>query len=252
MEGKGKLFIVGIGPGGPEHMTCKAKDALDQSEVVVGYKTYIGLIEELIQGKKILSTGMTREIERAKEAVSYALGGSTVSLVSGGDPGIYAMAGLVFEILSASNIKLHIEVIPGVAALNACAALLGAPLMHDFASISLSDLMTPWSTIEKRLHAAAEADFVIGIYNPKSKKRAHHIDKACEIIMQYRTPDTPAGIGTSISRPNQSVQITTLAKVPESSLGMQSIVIIGNSKTFVWNGHMITPRGYAEKYEGRL
>jgi len=252
MEGKGKLFIVGIGPGGLEHMTFRARDALDSSEIIVGYKTYIGLIEELIQGKEVLSTGMTKEIERAKQAVSAALKGSTVSLVSGGDPGIYAMAGLVFEILSASDTRLDIEVVPGVAALNSCAAALGAPLMHDFASISLSDLMTPWSVIEKRLHMAAEADFVIVLYNPKSKKRAHHIDKACDIILKYRSQNTPAGIGTSVTRPNQAIQITTLAKVPESNIGMQSIVIIGNSKTFVWNGYMITPRGYSEKYAGSL
>ncbi len=248
MEEKGKLFVVGIGPGGLPHMTFRARDALKKSDIIVGYKTYLKLVEEIITGKEILSTGMTKEIDRAVQAVSAARDGSRVSLVSSGDPGIYAMAGLVLEIMKALNVSLEIEIIPGVAALNSCAAALGAPLMHDFASISLSDLMTPWSVIEKRLHCASEADFVIGLYNPRSKKRARHIHKACEIIMQYRSPGTPAGIGTSVTRPDQSIKITTLAKVPASDIGMRSIVIIGNSKTFIWNGYMITPRGYAEKY----
>jgi len=248
MEENGKLFVVGLGPGELSHMTFQARDALERSEVVVGYKTYLDLIESIIKGKRVISSGMKKEVDRAKQAISEAQKGAVVSLVSSGDPGIYAMAGLVLEIMSVQEIHLDVEIIPGVAALNGCAALLGAPLMHDFAAISLSDLLTPWDVIENRLRMASEADFVIGLYNPKSKKRVHHIEKACKVIMEHRSPKTPAGIGTSIARPNQSVKITTLDKIPESDIGMQSIVIIGNSKTFVWNGYMITPRGYSEKY----
>ena len=174
--------------------------------------------------------------------------GRIVALVSGGDPGIYAMAGLVFEMAREQNVCVDIEVIAGIAALNACAARLGAPLMHDFAAISLSDLLTPWEKIEKRLEAASSADFVVVIYNPKSKKRAEHIVKAREILLAHRAPETPVGIVTAATRENERIVLTTLGKMLENEIDMQTTIIVGNSVTFAWQGFMVTPRGYAAKY----
>jgi len=263
-----KLYIVGTGPGSIEHITPYARKAIRNSDVIVGYGTYLELIKELIKDKEILSTGMTQETERCKKAVELALNGKTVSVISGGDPGIYAMAGLVFEILKSQesgagsrepgekdlrtpNSELRtidVEVIPGISALNACAARLGAPLMHDFASISLSDRLTPWELIEKRLDAAAKADFVIILYNPKSKGRAGHIDRAREIILKCRKPETPVGIVKGAMRGDERRIITDLKNMLEHDIDMQTTVIIGNSQTFVWDNRMITPRGY----EGKL
>jgi len=197
---------------------------------------------------------MRQEVERCSRAVELAREGKRVAVVCSGDPGIYAMAGLVFEILSSQHSALsgqdiEIEVIPGIPALSASAARLGAPLMHDFASISLSDLLTPWEVIEKRLAAAAAADFVIVIYNPKSKGRKEHIQKARDIILKSRPGGTPVGIVRSASRDNESITITDLEHMPEKEIDMQSTVIIGNSKTFVWHDRMVTPRGYAAKYK---
>jgi precorrin-3B C17-methyltransferase len=198
---------------------------------------------------------MTQEIDRCRKAVELALSGKRVSVVSGGDPGIYAMAGLVFEILRAEEQKLAsalpVEIIPGISALNAAAALLGAPLMHDFVSISLSDRLTPWDIIEKRLNAAAMADFVIVIYNPKSKGRVEHFSRAVEIIRRYRKSETPVGIVKAAMRASERVAIATLEEVLCDEIDMQTTVIIGNSGTFVWNGRMITPRGYDKKFESR-
>lgn len=191
---------------------------------------------------------MMKEVERARQCLELAASGKKVALVSGGDPGIYAMAGLVFEMARERNDSVRIEVIPGIAALNACAARLGAPLMHDFAAISLSDLLTPWPLIEKRLEAAAQADFVIVLYNPKSKKRTEHIERAREIVLAQRGPETPVGIVTAATRENEVVALTTLEKMLEAEIGMQSCVIIGNSATFTWRDFMVTPRGYAGKY----
>ena len=270
-ETKGKIYIVGTGPGAIEHITPYAQNAIRNSDVIVGYGTYIELIKELIKDKEIVSTGMTQEIDRCKKAVELAMSGKTVSVISGGDPGIYAMAGLVFELLRAveqqnsrtaeqqfvdtTALLLYcttalpdVEVIPGISALNACAARLGAPLMHDFASISLSDRLTPWELIEKRLDAAAKADFVIILYNPKSKGRAEHIDRAREIILKCREPETPVGIVKGAMRENERVIITDLKNMLLHDIDMQTTVIIGNSQTFVWDSRMITPRGY----EGKL
>ena len=191
---------------------------------------------------------MMKEVDRARQCLELAASGKKVALVSGGDPGIYAMAGLVFELARERNDSVRIEVIPGIAALNACAARLGAPLMHDFAAISLSDLLTPWPLIEKRLEAAASADFVIVLYNPKSKKRTAHIERAREIVLAQRGPETPVGIVTAATRENEVVTLTTLEKMLEAEIGMQSCVIIGNSATFAWREFMVTPRGYAGKY----
>jgi len=191
---------------------------------------------------------MMQEVDRCKKTLELAESGKTVALVSGGDPGIYAMAGLIYELAAERNSTAVIEVIPGIAAVNGCAARLGAPLMHDFAAISLSDLLTPWELIEKRLSAAAGADFVIALYNPKSKKRTEHIVRARELIMAHRSPKTPVGIVTACSRQNEQVTITDLEHLLDADINMQSTVIIGNSKTFQWKACMITPRGYAGKY----
>jgi cobalt-precorrin 5A hydrolase/precorrin-3B C17-methyltransferase len=245
---KGKLYVVGTGPGAVEHITPFARQAITESDTIVGYGTYIELIRELINDKEVFSTGMTQEIDRCRKAVELALDGRTVSVISGGDPGIYAMAGLVFEICR--DMACHapaVEVIPGISALNACAARLGAPLMHDFASISLSDRLTPWELIEQRLDAAAMADFVIILYNPKSKGRTGHIGRAREIILKHRSPDTPVGIVKGAMRDNERIVLSDLGKMPDCEVDMQTTVIIGNSKTFLWNNLMITPRGYEKK-----
>jgi cobalt-precorrin 5A hydrolase/precorrin-3B C17-methyltransferase len=244
---KGKLYIVGTGPGSVEHITPRARRAITESDIIVGYSTYLDLIRELIAGKEVFSTGMTQEIDRCRKSVELALDGRTVSVISGGDPGIYAMAGLVFEICESMARNPAIEVIPGISALNACAARLGAPLMHDFASISLSDRLTPWELIERRLDAATMADFVIVLYNPKSKGRAGHIGRAREIILKHRSPDTPVGIVKGAMRKDERIVLSNLGEMLDCEIDMQTTVIIGNSKTFLWNNLMITPRGYEEK-----
>jgi len=237
--------------------------AIEESEIIVGYKTYLDLVRGLIKEKEVMSSGMRQEVERCAKAVELAKSGKKVAVICSGDPGIYAMAGLVFELLRAeeqfvdTTAPLHycatalpdVEVIPGVAALNASASRLGAPLMHDFASISLSDLLTPWEIIEKRLVAAASADFVIVIYNPKSKGRPEHIKKAMDIILQHRNAQTPVGIVRAATRDEEEIIISNLGNVPYQKIDMQSTVIIGNSMTFVWKDKMVTPRGYGSKYK---
>ncbi|WP_333652665.1 precorrin-3B C(17)-methyltransferase [Dissulfurispira sp.] len=257
-----KLYIVGTGPGGIEHITPYAQDAIRKSDVIVGYGTYLDLIQELIKDKGVVSTGMTQEIDRCKKAVELALSGKTVSVISGGDPGIYAMAGLVFEILKDRNAlsvmrngikgsnaaRIAVEVIPGISALNACAARLGAPLMHDFAVISLSDRLTPWELIEKRLAAAAMSDFVTVLYNPKSMGRPEHINKARAIFLKHRSTETPVGIVKGATRENERIIIANLGDMLNYEIDMQTTVIIGNSQTFTLNNYMITPRGYEKKW----
>ena len=240
--------MVGTGPGGLKHITPAATEAIADSEVVVGYQTYLDLIPELLAGKEVVSSQMMKEVDRARQCLEIAAAGRKVALVSGGDPGIYAMAGLVFEMARERNDDVAIEVIPGIAAVNGCAARLGAPLMHDFAAISLSDLLTPMALIEKRLDAAAAADFVIALYNPKSKKRTGHIARAREIILRHRGPETPVGVVTAGTRDHETVTLTTLGQMLGSEIGMQSCVIIGNSSTFRWRDYMVTPRGYTGKY----
>lgn len=245
-----KLFVVGIGPGDLKHMTYEARDALESAEVVVGYKTYLDLIEPLLAGKEVVSTGMTKEAERCREALRIAGSGRTVALVSGGDAGIYGMAGLILELANDAVGAIHeydveIVVIPGVSALQAAAAVLGAPLMHDFAVISLSDLLTPWEVIEKRLAAAASADFVIALYNPKSKGRVRQIERARELLLAVRPAETPVGIVRNACREGEEKSVTTLDAMLSHDIDMFSIVIIGNSATFAdGEGRLITPRGY--------
>lgn len=221
--------------------------------MVIGYKTYIELIDELMEDKKVISTGMRDEVKRANHALDETMAGQKVALVSGGDSGIYGMAGLVVEIAVRRNISIGhdilLEIIPGIPAFTAAASLLGAPLMHDFASVSLSDLLTPWEVIQNRIEKAAEGNFVIILYNPKSKKRDWQLSSAKEIILKYRKPETPVGIVYSAMRENQKVNICTLSNMDSYDVDMQAIVIVGNSATFQHGDFMITPRGYLDKYK---
>jgi cobalt-precorrin 5A hydrolase / precorrin-3B C17-methyltransferase len=247
----GFIYVIGTGPGRADYITPRALRAIAESDVIVGYGTYLDLISGLIEGKQVVSTGMAQEIDRCCRAIELAREGRTVAVVSGGDPGIFAMAGLVLDLLkkdeSYGEMMPDVEIIPGISALNACAAQLGAPLMHDFVAVSLSDRLTSWETIERRLDAAAGADFVIVLYNPRSKGRSGHIEKARDIIARHRTPQTPVGIVKGAMRQNESVILSTVGSMPFQDIDMQTTVIIGNSKTTVWNGRMITPRGYEKK-----
>lgn len=249
----GKLYIVGLGPGGPEHMTLKARQVLEQATVVAGYKTYLNHIRDIIQGKEILASGMTKEMDRAWAAIQAAGQGKLTALVSGGDAGIYAMAPVVLELMHDKGIVpgpggLEVEVVPGVPAVAAAGALLGAPLSHDFACISLSDRLTAWEVIEKRLEAASGADFVIALYNPKSKGRAWQLGRALEVIAGHRGPQTPVGVVRAAMRPEQSVRLCTLSTAASVPVDMATILIIGNSNSFAFQGLMLTPRGYLAKY----
>jgi adenosylcobyric acid synthase len=249
------LYIVGTGPGSPGHLTGEAQQAIADSNVIVGYATYIELIRSLLTGKQIVSTGMMQEVERCREAIRRAREGETVALVSGGDSGIYGMAGLVLELVESETKqnpdlpRLKINIIPGISAVQAAAALLGAPLMHDFAVISLSDLLTPWELIKKRLEAAARADFVIAVYNPRSKSRRTQIEEARNIILVHRPENTPAGIVRNACRDGQMAIVTTLGKLLDHEIDMTSVVLIGNASSFIdGEGRIVTPRGYAAKY----
>lgn len=243
---KGKLFIVGTGPGALEELTPLARRAIRLATHVVGYHRYLALIKPLLSGKQVYGTGMTQEVDRVKKALELAQGGYSVALVSGGDSGIYGLAGLVFELMREEDLfeSFEVEVIPGLSALNACAARLGAPLMHDFAVISLSDRLTPWETIEKRLRAAAEADFVIVIYNPKSRSRREHLARARDILLEYRSGKTPVGLARAVSREEETLTLTTLEDMLLHEIDMQTTVFIGNSETFIFHNWLVTPRGY--------
>ncbi len=245
----GTLYVVGTGPGSLKHLTPAASEALELAEIIVGYKTYLDLIPSYLENKEVMASQMMKEVDRCRQALELAENGREIALVSGGDPGIYAMAGLVFEMARERDSTCRIEIIPGIAAVNGCAARLGAPLMHDFAAVSLSDLLTPLELIEKRLEAVAAADFVVAIYNPKSKKRTKQIVMAREIFLKYRDPETPVGIVTAATRENEVITLTTLDKMLDAEIGMQSTVMIGNSQTYLWNDKMVTPRGYKGKYQ---
>lgn len=248
----GKLLIVGFGPGNFEHITERAKEALQESDMIIGYKTYVELIQGLLSNQQVISTGMTEEVTRAQEAVKQAEQGKKVAVISSGDAGVYGMAGLVYEVLVEKGWSrkdgVEIEIIPGISAINSCASLLGAPVMHDACTISLSDHLTPWTLIEKRIEAAASADFVIALYNPKSGRRTRQIAEAQRILLQYRSPDTPVGLVKSAYRDRQNIVITNLKEMLEHEIGMLTTVIIGNSSTFLYDDLMITPRGYQRKY----
>jgi adenosylcobyric acid synthase len=243
-----KLYVVGIGPGSLDQMTPVAREAIAEAQVVAGYSTYLDLITPLLDGKEVVSSGMMREVERCEEALRLARAGRTVALVSSGDAGIYGMAGLVLELADEDPEAPEIVVVPGVSAVQAAAAALGAPLMHDFTVISLSDLLTPWDLIERRLVAAATADFVVALYNPRSKGRVRHLERAREILLAARPATTPVGIVRNASRPGEERVVTTLERLLDHEVDMFSLVIIGNSATFVdGRGRMVTPRGYENR-----
>ncbi|MEK6589702.1 MAG: precorrin-3B C(17)-methyltransferase [Nitrospinota bacterium] len=243
---RGKIFVVGIGPGDIEHLTSAARAAISKSTTIVGYRAYVNLIGPLIAHQRLFVSGMTEEIDRCIEALELAKKGETVSVVCSGDPGIYGMAGLILGLNQ--KYQIEIEIVPGISAVNAAASLVGAPLMNDFAVLSLSDLLTPWKVIEKRIRCAAEGDFVMAIYNPKSKKRVELIIRAQEIIKRYRSGETPVAIVTNAFRKGERTVITDLHHFTEEEIGMFSIVIIGNSSTVRYGDRLITPRGYETKY----
>lgn len=240
-----KIYVIGLGPGGQEQMTQRAVHALQSCDCVAGYPLYLELVEDLIAGKERIATPMKREVERCKAARDAALTGKNVAMVSSGDAGVYGMAGVMHEVC-ADDPQIELEVIPGVTAACAGAAVLGAPLIHDFAVISLSDLLTPWEKIEKRLRAAAETDFVICLYNPSSKKRADYLRRACDFILQSRAGETPCGTAHSIGRTGEHGELCTLSELRDKQVDMFTTVIIGNSQTKVINGRLVTPRGYGQ------
>ena len=249
---KGVLYVLGIGPGGAGHTSPAVCEAIADAEVVVGYTTYIKLVRALLAGKEVIKTGMTEEIGRARAAVERAQGGARVAIISSGDAGVYGMAALVFQVLRdigwTRGASPELRLLPGMTALNTCGSLLGAPLGHDFCAISLSDLLTPWAVIERRIEAAAAADFVIGLYNPASGRRTTQIVGAQQIIRRHRAGTTPVGLVKSAYRRQQKVILTDLDTFLDYEIGMNTTVIVGSSHTFVYEGYMITPRGYGNKY----
>ena len=256
--------MVGTGPGNASHMSGRAIEVIKEARCIAGYTTYIDLIASLVKGKEIISTGMMKEIDRVEQAIETALAGTSCALISGGDPGVYAMAGLVFELCEKRGIPifrpgadlegntrgLEVEVVPGIPALAAGAALAGAPLTHDFACVSLSDLMTPWEMIEKRIKHAAMADFVIVIYNPKSKKRNWQLKAAQDIILQSRAKATPVAVVTGAMRENQEVVFTELGQMDSAEVGMQTVIFVGSTSSMKYMDFLFTPRGYTQKYGG--
>ena len=249
----GKIMLVGIGPGSVEHMTGRARAAIAEADTIIGYVTYIKLVADLIEGKEVIRKSMTEELDRAIEALERARAGKKVALVSSGDAGVYGMAGPTYEVLFQAgwtpDSGIEVEIVPGASALNSCAALVGAPLTHDFCAISLSDLLTPWPVIARRLDAVASADFVVALYNPKSGRRTQQIVQAQQLFLRHRRPDTPVAIVKSAYRRREHIVFTTLDQMAEADIGMLSTVLIGNSQTFVRAGRMVTPRGYAHKYD---
>ncbi|MCC8139735.1 MAG: precorrin-3B C(17)-methyltransferase [Lachnospiraceae bacterium] len=241
----GKLYVVGFGPGGKEHMTQKAIDVITQADVVTGYTTYVNILKEYFPDKKYIATPMMQEVKRCEMAVEEAMKDQTVVMVSSGDSGIYGMAGIIYQVADEKQADIEIETVPGVTAASAAASVLGAPLMHDFAVISLSDLMTPLELIMKRVDCAGAGDLIVCLYNPKSKKRTGYVEQAADILMKYRSDKTPVGIVRNAGRSDESSCITTLGELKNAEIDMFSVVIIGNSQTYTKNGRMITPRGYA-------
>ena len=252
---KGIIYLVGLGPGEAGYMNPNAAAALRECDTVVGYRGYIEMAGDLLQGKELVSMELGQELERAARAVDLASEGRAVAVVSSGDPGIYGMSGPVFQVLTdrdwdGQNPRL--ESVPGITAMQAAAALLGAPLMQDFCAISLSDLMTPWETIKLRLESAAQGDFVVALYNPRSRRRQWQLLEARRILMEHRSGDTPVGIVGDAFRPNQRITITDLDHLEEVSpqIDMVTTVVIGNSTTYLHQGRVITPRGYEKKGSG--
>lgn len=238
-----KLYVVGIGPGGYEQMTVRAVKVLEECDVIVGYTVYVDLVAEHFAGKEMLTTPMRQEEKRCRMAFDEVMKDRNTAMICSGDAGVYGMSGLIYEI-SRDYPGIEIEIVSGVTAALSGGAVLGAPLMHDFAVISLSDLMTPWTLIEKRLAAAVSADMAICLYNPSSKKRRDYLNKACRIVMQSALPETVCGIVKQIGREGESCQVMTLQELSNYEADMFTTVFIGNSTTKVINGKMVTPRGY--------
>ena len=239
-----KIYVVGIGPGSLDNMTPYAKAAIEKSDVVVGYTVYVELVKELTRGKEVLSTPMKKEVDRCKMALDAALENKTVAFVCSGDAGVYGMAGIMIQVAK-EHPEVEIEIVPGITAACSGAALLGAPLIHDFSIISLSDLLTPWDLIMKRVKLVAEADMSIVLYNPKSKKRRDYIDKAVDVILEFRSPDTPSGYVKMIGREGEITKICKLTDLKNNDeIDMFTTVFIGNSTTEFINGKIVTPRGY--------
>ena len=240
-----KIYVTGLGPGAADQMTIRARKVLEKCPVIIGYTVYIDLIREEFPDKTFLSTPMRKEADRCRMAFAEAQKGQDVAMVCSGDAGVYGMAGLICEV-GKDYPDVGIEIVPGITAASGGAAVLGAPLMHDFAVISLSDLLTPWDKIETRIRAAAEADFVLCIYNPSSKKRADYLRKACEMILEYRNPETVCGIVRNIGRDGETYEILSLEQLRDTQVDMFTTVFIGNSNTMELNGRMVTPRGYKD------
>lgn len=238
-----KLYVVGIGPGAYEKMTIEAAEALKNSDVIIGYTVYVDLVKEHFAGKEFLTTPMKKEVERCKMAFEEAMKGKTVSMICSGDAGVYGMAGLMYEV-GMNYPEVELSIIAGVTAATGGAAVLGAPLIHDFCLISLSDLLTPWEKIETRLLDAAHGDFVICLYNPSSKKRHDYLQKACDLMLKYKSEETVCGIVGNIGRDGESKKVMTLKELRDTQVDMFTTVFIGNSQTKNINGKMVTPRGY--------
>lgn len=237
--------MVGIGPGAYEEMTGAAVRALEESDIIVGYTVYVDLVKDHFPGKGFLTTPMRKEVDRCVLAFDAAEKGQTVSMICSGDAGVYGMAGLMYEI-GERYPEVELEVVPGVTAALGGASVLGAPLIHDFCLISLSDLLTPWEKIEKRLLGASQADFVICLYNPSSHKRHDYLQKACDLMMQYKSPDTVCGTVANIAREGETAQVMTLKELRDTKVDMFTTVFVGNSQTKNINGKMVTPRGYRD------
>ena len=237
------VYVVGLGPGAGEQMTVRAEKILEACPVILGYTVYIDLVREQYPEKKFLSTPMKQEVKRCQMAFEEAVKGQDVAMVCSGDAGVYGMAGLIYEV-GREYPEIKIEIIPGITAATGGAAVLGAPLMHDFAVISLSDLLTPWEQIEERLEAAAKAGFVICLYNPSSRKRHDYLQKACDLMMQYKSPETVCGTVSMIGREGEEYHLMTLKELRDTKVDMFTTVFVGNSQTKVINGKMVTPRGY--------
>ncbi|WP_416197227.1 MAG: Cobalt-precorrin 3 C17-methyltransferase [Sporanaerobacter sp.] len=235
-----KLYVVGIGPGGRENMTIRAVETIKRCSVIVGYTSYIEYLGDLKEGKEIYSTGMRGEIERCNMAIKKVKEGKDTAIISTGDSGLYGMAGPILELAEG----IEVEIIPGIVAAFSAASELGSPIMHDYCSISLSDLMTSWDIIEKRIEYASCGDFVITIYNPKSKTRTDHLKKAVDIMLKYKAPKTPVGIVKNSGRANTEKYITTLDDIDYDIIDMMCVLIIGNSNTYIKDDFIITPRGY--------
>lgn len=238
-----KIYVVGIGPGAYEQMTGKAIQALQDSDVIIGYTVYVDLVKEHFPGKEFMTTPMKKEVDRCVLAFEEAKKGGTVSMICSGDAGVYGMAGLMYEV-GVNYSEIELKIIPGVTAAAGGAAVLGAPLIHDFCLISLSDLLTPCEKIEARLLGASQADFVICLYNPSSRKRHDYLKKACDLMMQYKAPDTVCGIVSQIAREGETAKVLTLKELRDTPVDMFTTVFIGNSQTKEIGGKMVTPRGY--------